>query len=55
LREIDPGVLAIVSSGYSDDSPVLQYREHGFQASLSKPYTLEGLSEALKTVKNMMK
>ena len=47
LREIDPGVKAIVSSGYSDDAVVANYREHGFAASLKKPYDLTGLQTTL--------
>jgi len=48
LREIDPGVKAIVSSGYSDDDVVANYREHGFAAFLKKPYDLTGLRTTLK-------
>ena len=45
--QIDPGVKAVVSSGYSDDDVVANYREHGFRAFLKKPYNLEELSRAL--------
>jgi CheY-like chemotaxis protein len=47
LREIDPGVKAVVSSGYSDDAVTSNYREHGFQAYLRKPYTSARLNETL--------
>jgi CheY-like chemotaxis protein len=47
LREIDPGVKAVVSSGYSDDPVTSNYREHGFRSYLQKPYTAEGLSTVL--------
>ena len=30
LREIDPGVRAIVSSGYSNDAVIADFRAHGF-------------------------
>jgi len=47
LREFDPGVKAIVSSGYSDDAVVANYREHGFAAFLKKPYDLTVLQATL--------
>jgi len=47
LREIDPGVKAIVSSGYSDDDVVANYRANGFAAFLKKPYDLTGLQATL--------
>jgi CheY-like chemotaxis protein len=48
LRRLDPGARAIVSSGYADDPIAGEYREHGFDAALSKPYKLEELSRVLK-------
>jgi two-component system, cell cycle sensor histidine kinase and response regulator CckA len=47
LLEVDPGVKAIVSSGYSDDTVVSNYRDHGFAAFLKKPYDLTGLQAKL--------
>jgi two-component system, cell cycle sensor histidine kinase and response regulator CckA len=47
LREVDPGVKAIVSSGYSDDTVVSNYRDHGFAAFLKKPYDLTSLQATL--------
>jgi CheY-like chemotaxis protein len=47
LLEIDPGVKAVVSSGYSDDAVTAAFREHGFSAFLKKPYRLEDLKAAL--------
>ena len=38
LLGVDPGVKAIVSSGYSDDPVMAHYRDYGFAAVLSKPY-----------------
>ena len=42
LAEIEPGVKAIVSSGYSDDEVVATYRQHGFCSFLKKPYNMRG-------------
>lgn len=48
LLEIDPGVKALVSSGYSDDSTFSKYKQLGFAACLHKPYSLKELKAALK-------
>jgi PAS domain S-box-containing protein len=50
LLEIDPGVKAVVSSGYADAAVVAEYRAHGFRARLSKPYQMEGLRDCLATL-----
>ena len=47
LREIDPGVRAIVSSGYSNDAVIADFRAHGFVAMVAKPYRMEDLARAL--------
>jgi two-component system, cell cycle sensor histidine kinase and response regulator CckA len=52
LMEIDPGVKAIVSSGYSDDDIVSNHKQQGFKAFLKKPYSLEKLQEILNSVLN---
>lgn len=52
LKEIDPGVKAIVSSGYSNDQIMSNFREHGFDGVAPKPYNLEQLIESIsKTLK----
>lgn len=50
LLQIDPGVKAVVSSGYSDDPVMANFREYGFKGVVAKPYTIEELSETLKRV-----
>ncbi|MBU7030436.1 MAG: PAS domain S-box protein [Theionarchaea archaeon] len=47
LLRIDPSVKAIVSSGYSNDPVMANYREYGFCGVVTKPYTIDELSEAL--------
>lgn len=47
LNRIDPEVKAVVSSGYSIDPVLANYREYGFCATLSKPYTLQELRQVL--------
>ena len=50
IRKIDPGVCAIVSSGYSSDPVMATYRQHGFAGVLPKPYTPSDLLEVLAQV-----
>jgi CheY-like chemotaxis protein len=50
LRETDPAVPLIVSSGYSEAPILAEYREHGFNAVLRKPWTPTELSEVLRQV-----
>ncbi len=47
LKEIDPSVVAVVSSGYSNNALVSNYAEHGFRAFLRKPFSLEDLQTVL--------
>ena len=48
LQKIDPSVRAIVSSGYSQDPVMANYRAHGFRSVLPKPYDLGQLRHALE-------
>ena len=48
LKKIDPGVRAIVSSGYSQDPVMANYRAHGFMGILPKPYDLDQLRQVLE-------
>ena len=52
LREIDPKVKAIVSSGYSNDPVLSNFKKHGFKAVLTKPYKIENLSSIISHVMN---
>jgi PAS domain S-box-containing protein len=47
LLELDPGVKAIVSSGYSNDPVMADFESHGFCGVVGKPYTIKTLSEAV--------
>ena len=47
LREMDPGIKAIVSSGYSDNPVISDYRSYGFSAFLNKPYRISALKDTL--------
>ncbi len=47
LREINPEVIAFVSSGFSNDPIMANYKTYGFQGVITKPYSLIGLSTIL--------
>lgn len=51
LREIDPGVVGIVASGYSHDPVMADYRDYGFRAVVPKPF---GARDLLTTVGNAL-
>jgi CheY-like chemotaxis protein len=50
LRALDPNILAIVSSGYSDDPVMAQPAAYGFTAVLPKPYEPVELIRLVKSV-----
>ncbi len=50
LLEVDPGVKAIVSSGYSSDPVMSEHKKHGFRGCIAKPYKIQKLSNMLKSV-----
>jgi CheY-like chemotaxis protein len=50
LRELDPGIKAIVASGYSNDPVLNDYQSYGFAGAIAKPFTLESLGSVLKAV-----
>lgn len=50
LLTLNPQVKAIVSSGYSDDPIMANYRQYGFSGVISKPYRLNELKDVLKAI-----
>jgi two-component system cell cycle sensor histidine kinase/response regulator CckA len=50
LLEIDPQARVIVSSGYSDDPVLSNFRKFGFQGLIYKPYKIKELDEAVTRV-----
>lgn len=47
LRALAPGAKVIVSSGYSDEPVMAEFKANGFDAVLPKPYRYEDLAAAL--------
>ena len=50
IRRIDARVPAIVSSGYSSDAVLADFRSFGFQAMVAKPYEIDQLTGTVKQV-----
>ncbi len=50
LLEMDPNVKAIVSSGYSNDPIMSEYKRYGFSGVVGKPYNVKELSNVLARV-----
>jgi len=47
IRDLDPSARGIVTSGYSSDSVMADFRRYGFVAVLPKPWHLEDLARVL--------
>ena len=50
LLKIDPHVKVIVSSGYSSDPIMSDYKQYGFRDVIAKPYKIEELEEVIERV-----
>ena len=50
LKSLDPTVLGVVASGYSNDPVMSDFRRAGFSGALRKPFSLHQLGHVLKQV-----
>ncbi len=52
LRTIDPSVVAIICSGYSDEAALAEFLQYGFRGALPKPFTRRDLADVLQRACN---
>jgi PAS domain S-box-containing protein len=50
LRDLDPAVRAIATTGYANDPVMARYRDYGFRDVIKKPYFPEELRDVLERV-----
>ncbi len=50
LKAIDPGIKAVVASGYADDPVMVDYGSYGFSGVLIKPFSLDDIEQELARV-----
>jgi PAS domain S-box-containing protein len=50
LHQIDPNLKAVVSTGYDQDPIMNDFRRHGFEAALAKPYELNKLGRVVRDI-----
>jgi len=50
ILEIDPGAALIVSSGYSDDPVIANFRQYGFSGVVAKPFDADGLAREMERI-----
>jgi len=50
LREVDPAVRAIVASGFATNPVLSNFQAHGFLGAITKPFTLQSMSQTLTQV-----
>ncbi|MFA6283256.1 MAG: PAS domain S-box protein [Desulfurivibrionaceae bacterium] len=52
LRQLDPQVKAVVSSGYANDPIMANFSEYGFCGVAPKPFSLQDMSKLLQMILN---
>jgi len=50
FKKINPEIKALVSSGYSNDPVMSEYKQYGFSGIVTKPYEIKELSKILHTL-----
>ena len=49
LRHLDPNVIAIICSGYSNEAALAEFLSYGFRGALPKPFSRHELAHVLES------
>jgi len=55
LKKIDPNVKAVVSSGYSNDPVIADYKNYGFCGRITKPFNISEINSVISSALNLLK
>jgi CheY-like chemotaxis protein len=55
IRLIDPDIMAVATTGYTDDNIISDPEKHGFQTVLPKPYSRMDLNEVIHKIYQLKK
>lgn len=55
LLDIDPDVIAVVSSGYSTDPVMAEYKSYGFSGVMAKPYSFVTIASTIQQMIELRK
>jgi DNA-binding NtrC family response regulator len=50
LKAVDPAMVGVVTSGYTEDDVLAHYEHHGFRGRLQKPVGMAALSAEIARV-----
>ena len=50
ILAIDPAAFLLVSSGYSNDPIMAEYKDHGFSAAVVKPYNIDEIARVMNSL-----
>ena len=50
MQKNNPDVKAIVTSGYSKDAAISNYKDYGFYGVLSKPFSMDQVAVLLNEI-----
>ena len=53
ILAFDPAARLVVSSGYSEDPVMANFKEYGFCAAIEKPYTVADIAKVINSCPGM--
>lgn len=52
IKNLDPYVKAVITSGYTEDPVILNFKQYGFSMAITKPFRISDLEKTLLTLLN---